>query len=194
MPPAYQQLLGDLHFPVDDGYCLAQALRHGDLKTYSDGTVLESCGAHLYTLQCPNDDANYSFTGGAPSCGDPHTISSLCKEHYGALAIVACVWMICKRHDIHGGHFAGAVDNSAVIIWINGGLDGLQTASRYLMTDFDLWKETFDLLRQIPVTANFYHVKGHQDSMYTDGFQGPLTPDAFWNVKMDKLAATKRLT
>ena len=30
--------------------------------------------------------------------------------------------------------------------------------------------------------------------MYTDGFQGPLTRDAFWNVKMDKLAATKRLT
>ena len=163
-------------------------------QDFSDSTVLESCGAHSYTLQCPNDDENYSFTGCALSCGDPHMMSSLRTEHYGALAIVACIWMLCKRHKIHSRHFAGAVDNSAVIIQINGGLDGLQTASWYLTTDFDLWKETIELFGKIPVTANFYHFKGHQDSMYTDSFQGPFPRDALWNVKMDELVATKCLT
>ena len=82
----------------------------------------------------------------------------------------------------------------AVITQINGGLNGLEAASRYLTTVFDLWKETVDLLDKLPVTTNLYHVKGHQDSMYSDGFQGPLTSDAHWNIKMDALAATKRLT
>ena len=194
LPPAYRQILGDIDLPDDDGFSLAHALQDGTLMSYSDGTVLDECGAHAYTLRCLSDIANLSITGGAPSCGDPQTISSLRTEHYGFLAIATCVWILCKRYNVTDGHFTSAVDNSAVVTRITSGLDGLETASRYLTTDYDLWKETLDLLDSLPVTVNLRHVKGHQDEMYSQGIQGPLTRDAFWNVQMDALAASKRLT
>ena len=57
-----------------------------------------------------------------------------------------------------------------------------------------MWIETEKLIKELPVMCRFRHVKRHQDDMHKKGKAGPINPDAFWNVKMDKQARNARLT
>ena len=119
------------------------------------------------------------MSGTLPSCGDPKTISSLRTEHYRFLAISIWVWTLCTKYDVWNGHFDGTVDNSVVIMSVNGGIDKFETVSQFLTTDYDLWQETLHILKTIPVTTTLQRVKGHQDNMYAKVIQGPLNWDAF---------------
>ena len=193
LPTAYRNILGDITLPTDDGTALAQAIEDGNLTIYSDGTVLEGCGAHAYTLRTENDHDDEAATGSAPTSGDPETISSLCTEHFGYFAGVLVVWAVVKKYNITSGHVNGAVDNMAVVQRMNEGIDPEVGHKKHLATDYDVWKETEQVLSSLPITTALRHVKGHQDDLHKKGFSGPLERDAYWNVQMDATAAKARL-
>ena len=161
---------------------------------YSDGTVDNGCGAHAYTLRTSCKDPDCAITGAAPTRGDPETIISLQTEHFGALAGFLWIWILVKKYEINGGQVDGAMDNLTVVNRINDGLDESRGHKQHLSTDLDIWKETVDLLSNIPITSKLRHVKGHQDDMHKNGQQGPLNRDVFWNVHIDRRAEAARLT
>ena len=193
LPTMYQQILGDIQFPDDDGLALSKAIAAGNLTIYSDGTVLNGCGAHAFTLRTESDHDNEAVTGSAPTNGDPDTISSLRPEHFGFLAGVLVTWVVVKKYQISQGHIHAAVDNMAVVQRMNDGIDPEVGHKQHLATDYDVWKETEQILQSMPITASLRHVKGHQDDLHKKGVSGPLGRDAFWNVRMDALAETARL-
>ena len=193
LPIAFQQILGDYNIPVDEGAALAQDLREGNLTYYSDGSVKEGCASHAYTLRPRNDDNNCAITGGGPTSGDPNTVSSLRPEHNGTLAGSIWLWLLEQKFDIRTGTARSGIDNMAVITRLSTGADENGNPIHALATDYDLWQEHQQLLNRMTTKVTFFHVKGHQDAMYEDGRQGPMTRDAFWNIQMDRLAEMYRL-
>ena len=77
------QILGYISYPSDDGAAAAAALGSSRADLFADGTVLNECRVHAYTLRALSDDYKKSISGAAPTCRDPLTISSLQIEHYG---------------------------------------------------------------------------------------------------------------
>ena len=126
--------------------------------------------------------------------GDPDTVSSLRPEHAGTMAGSLWLWILEQKFDIQAGTARSGLDNMSVITRLTEGSDTDGRRINPLATDYDLWNEHVDLLNKIKTKVNFFHVKGHQDDLYTrDGKQGPMTRDAHWNIQMDKLAETYRL-
>ena len=194
LPPHYRQLLGAFVLPADEGAALARDLQAGSLTHYSDGTVAEGCAVHAYTLRPADDDEAHAITGGGPTCGDPDTVSSLRPEHNGAIAGSIWIWLIEIKHNITIGNSRSGIDNTAVITQLNTGQDSDGSDIHALATDFDLWQEHLQVLSNMTTSMTFFHVKGHQDDMYSkEGKAGPMTRDAYWNIAMDRLAASYRL-
>ena len=78
---------------------------------------------------------------------------------------------------------------------VNQGRPGNGAAASTLVTDYDLWCETVDVLENVACRGTFIHVKGHQDDFIAiEKKQGPLNQHAFWNVQMDRIASTTRTT
>ena len=134
-----------------------------------------------------------AVSGAAPMWGDPDTISLLRTERFGVLAGLLWTWTVMQKHEIKQGSLEGAVDNLTVVTRVNEGHEGHNSPRMTIATDRDVWDKTMELLHRMPVTCTLRHVKGHQDNMYKDGFQGPLPQDAYWNVKMDKKEEAARL-
>ena len=134
-----------------------------------------------------------AVSGAAPTCGNPLTVSSLRTEHCGALARLLWMWIIANKYDVQKGQVEGAIDNMTVLNRLNDGVDPEAGHQKHLATDYDLWMETVMIIKMLPVTYKLRHVKGHQDDMYKKGQEGPLNPDAFWNVQMDRKAGEARL-
>ena len=61
-------------------------------------------------------------------------------------------------------------------------------------TDYDVWSQTTQLLRILPIIITYCHVKGHQaDTLYKQcGTTGPLDQAAHYNEFCDKLAEKTR--
>ena len=119
LPLLYQQLLGEIDYPLDDGEALATAIAEGRANMYTDGTVDEGCGAHAYSIRTDTDDAAEAISGTAPTWGDPDTISSLRTEHFGVLAGLLCAWLVMEKYKITQGTINGVVDNITVVNPIN---------------------------------------------------------------------------
>ena len=116
-------------------------------------------------------------------------VTSLRPEHNGALAGSLWIWLLELRHSITEGTGWSDIDNKAVITRLSTGNDHDGTAIHALATDYDLWQEHATLLTRMTTLVTFFHVKGHQDDMHhKDRKAGPLTRDAHWNIKMDRLA------
>ena len=186
----YRQILGDVTFPEDNGLTIFKAIETGNLTIYSDGTILNGCGAHAFTLHTDTDRDDTAVTGSALTRGDPDTLSSLLTEHFGYLAGVLVTWVVVQKYQVSQGHIQGAVDNMTVVQRMNDGIDPEVGHKQLLATDYDVWKETEHILRVLPLTASLRHIKGHQDDLHKKGISGPLGRDAFWNVCMDALAKT----
>ena len=194
LPEPYQQILGQIDYPEDDGQALALAIANNSATLYSDGTMEEGWGAHAYTLRTPCNDPASVITGAAPTSGDPGMISSLQTEHFGALA--GFIWMriLVQKYRIKKGQVQGAFDNLTVVNRINDGMDNYENHKQHLSTDIHVWRETEKILAEIPIEVTLCHVKGHQDDMHKLGQHGPLPRDTFWNVRMDREAEAARLT
>ena len=169
LPEPYQQILGAIDCPIDDGKELARAIDDRSTTLSSDGTVAEGCGAHAYTLRTECDQPNHAITGAAPTSGDPDTISSLRTEHFGVLAGMVWIWILAQKFDITEGHVNGVIDNLTVVTRLNEGLNENEGHKKQLSTDIDVWKETVDLMSKTHITSKLRHVKGHQDDMHKRG-------------------------
>ena len=194
LPTPFQMMLGDVTYPPDEGVAIARALMDGRATMYTDGTVHEGCGAHAYSIRTETDLEDEALSGAAPTWGDPDTINSLRTEHFGVLAGLLWTWLLMTKYEVESAILEGAVDNITVVTRINTGIDNDANPKDTIASDRDVWDETMDLLKRIPIQCNLRHVKGHQDDLHKTGYQGPLPRDAFWNVQMDKKAESARLT
>ena len=180
------------HLPSDDGASIVQSLRASEqIHGYIDGSVADGLGAHAYTIRPHCETSDLAIVGTAMSPGDPDTISSLRPEHYGGLCIAVWLWIIEQKYGpIPSGAFTCHVDNDAVVKRINKGRPALDVPTNMLVTNYNLWIETADVLDNVECGHHFAHVKGHQDDFIVHKQQaGPLNKHAFWNVQMDHLAA-----
>ena len=62
-------------------------------------------------------------------------------------------------------------------------------------TDYDLWKESIDIVRHQSASVATMHINAHQDDVLRDQFGGigPMPRHAHYNIVVDKLAESKRL-
>ena len=115
------------------------------------------------------------------SPGDTETISSLRPEHYGGLCIAIWLWMLEQRFGpLLTGTFHCHVDNDTVVQQLSQDRPLTDISTRSLVTDYDLWAETVEILENIQCKKRFNHVKGHQDDFIQKGNkQGPLDRHAY---------------
>ena len=79
-------------------------------------------------------------------------ISSLCTEHFGALAGILWIWILTQKYHITDGAIEGAIDNLTVVNRLNEGIDMDAGHTKHLRTDLDEWNETEVVLSKLPIT------------------------------------------
>ena len=80
LPGYLKETLGTITFPQDNGLQLSEEIQMSKTKSWSDGTVKDTIGAHSYTIRTGNDNREELHgTGGTP--GDETTMTSLRAEH-----------------------------------------------------------------------------------------------------------------
>ena len=161
LPASYQQILGEVEYPEDDRFAVAESIKNRSAMNYSDGTVDEGYGAHAYTVQPECDNSKLAITGAAPTCGDPETISSLRTEHFGALAGILWIWILTQKYDIDSGTFEGTIDNITVVNRLNDGADTDDGHTKQLRADMDVWTESYEVLNKLPLQYKFRPTQSH---------------------------------
>ena len=165
LPPHWQQLLAPHTWPSHDGDSIVTSLWASiSVHRYIDGSVAEGSGAHAYTIQPVCNNPNHAIVGTAMSPGDPTTISLLRPEHYGGLCIAIWLWMLEQKYGpILSGDFTCHVDNDTVVKRVNLRKPDTDIITKSLVTDYDLWIETMEVLGNVHCGRHFQHVEGHQD-------------------------------
>ena len=127
------------------------------------------------------------------SPGDTNTIISLVPENYGGLCIAIWMWMLEQRYVSLPGIFYCYKDNDTVVERLSQGRPLTEITTCSLVTDYDLWVDTVEILENIQWAKQFLHVKGHKDDFILKGNQqGPLNRHTYWYVQMDKIAKDTR--
>lgn len=197
MPLVWQQALGNYVLPEDDGKELAGILSNGGtVRAWSDGTVATGVGAHAYTLRTACNDTDMMIVGDALTPGAPDTISSLRAEHYGAMAIVIMILAIEWKYDLeNSGYVLLHIDNMEVVNRVRHGVAENMSADKHTKTDFDIWKETDAISKQLSTVVCTKWVRGHQDKFLCaeQGGVGPMPLEAHFNILMDRRAEECRL-
>ena len=140
-----------------------------------DGMVKHAKGAHAYTLGTKNDDEHKCVTGTAMTPSDLSSLTSLRTEHYGALGVAVIMYCLAKIHRVKRSEAITIyhhIDNITVRDRLNKKIMERSLGG----TDYDVWSQTTQLLRILPITITYCHVKGHQaDTLYKQcGTTGPL--------------------
>ena len=195
MPLVWQQALGTVELPDDDGLEIAEILRAGHtLKHWSDGSVADGIGAHAYTLRTRCTGNDNAITGDAATPGHPDTISSLRSEHFGALAILILLLAVEWKYSIEStGFLLIHIDNMEVVNRIKYGVDECFSAEKHAKTDFDVWNESHHIITMLNTCVCAKWVRGHQDSLLQQqGGIGPMPMEAHYNILMDRRAERRR--
>ena len=190
LPTQWQSILTPTSWPCNNGDSIASSLSNNTIiQLYLDSSVADGLGADAYTLRPACEQDNHATVGTAISPGDTETISSLQPEHYGGLCIAMWLWMLEQRFGLLPGTFHCHIDNITVVKRLTQGRPLMVVTTHSLVTDYDLWVETVEILENIQCKKRFIHVKGHQDDFIQKGNkQGPLNRHTYWNVQMDKIA------
>ena len=102
LPLVFQQVLGTITLPPDNGLSLVFSLRNGTLFGSCDGSGIRkherTWGGHSYSIQDWNTDVN-AISGHSPTPMS-NNLSSLTSEMYGLLATTTIVYALSKHHKI----------------------------------------------------------------------------------------------
>jgi hypothetical protein len=192
MPEVWQQAVGKITLPDDNGQEIANILiSGGTLRCWSDGSVDNGVGAHAYTIQTYCSGNDKCISGAAVMPGHPGTISSLRAEHYGAMAILLLTLAIEWKYSIGGyGFLLLHIDNTEVVNRIKYGVDDRMAADKHSKTDFDVWKESHMLTQLLQTSVCAKWVRGHQDKYLQEnqGGIGPMPMEPHFNILMDRKA------
>jgi len=191
LPPKYNQILGNISIPRDDGKAIMQDILLGTVLAGSDGSVKDSRATCGYVIM-PKTKHKW-VRGHGYVLGTPSLLTSLRAEHHGSMAVLLLLHMLSKRWNIPHGTppVTILVDNKEVIDRMTSGLPGL-SIKNHLVPDYDLWAEAIALVNTLPFPVHWKWVKAHQDTQKLDDLLvfGPLTANATINVLCDKLATS----
>ena len=197
MPTVWQQAVGTVAIPDDDGAEIADILRRGNtIRAWSDGSVSNGVGAHAYTIRthCSGNDKHLS--GNAVTPGHPDTISSLRSEHYGAMAILLLLLAIEWKYEVEAtGYIVLHIDNMEVVNRTKFGVPACMSADKHAKTDFDIWNESHKINTMLQTTVCAKWVRGHQDRFLQEkqGGVGPMPLEAHYNILVDRSADKCRM-
>ena len=198
LPCHLREAVGHIKYPTDNGAQLILEMNRQEVHAWSDGTVKDVKGAHAFIL-CPmNDDANTIIVGTEMTPADPVSLTSLRTEHYGALGVAVLV--TCLIH-IHGvtiplQSMTHHIDSTTVRDRLNKRQNTLMMSDKELSgTDYDVWAETDNLLKNPLLTIRYEHVKGHQADTLEKKYKvrGPLPRVAHYNEVCDTIAGETRM-
>ena len=195
MPDVWQQALGDIDLPDDDGLEIATLLAAGtSVYAWSDGSEKNGVGAHSFTVLPKCVGGCNSIEGDSVTPGKPSLMSSLRCENFGALACALIVLAIEFKYDIQkGGYLQMHIDNMEVVNRTKLGIDAHLATDKCIKTDFDVWRETDHVVGLLKSTVSAAWVKGHQDDLLKKtGNIGPMPRDPHYNIAMDKRAERRR--
>ena len=148
---ALQQLQGLEHINH-----IAQAIQQGNCAMISDGsfypTTSQAAGAWLLG----NEALHRQISGSAPSVGPKECQSAYRGELsglYGGILLVKCV---CDYRQITRGHILIGCDGL-------GALQRIQKKPSLSSNHFDYVSAIQNLVKDLPISYRFTHVKGHLD-------------------------------
>jgi len=139
LPPEYNQAVGNVSLPQDDGLALAECLSSRQTtRAWNNGTVKHGDGAHAYAQTTRSDDPQERLEGSSMTPGDQKTIFSLRTEHYGAFGIALIGHTICIRHSITAttGYINFYIDNDTVIKRLKYGVLPEMGSEKHCKTDY----------------------------------------------------------
>ena len=177
LPEEDQWATATLEIPEDDCATLSEALREGTALAVSDGSFKDSFGTSAFVLE--GKDGTHRLTGANVVPGHPDDQSAYRSEIAGVCAILQVLLMICQLFNITEGEVEIGLDGEAAMDRISGPYDPHCNAR-----DFDLLTHVRALLKELPVTCTFSHIKGHQDDI--EGQE--LDRRARLNIEMDSRA------
>ena len=194
LPGYIREAIGTIIYPRDNGKEISKDLYESKTTSWTDGTVKDCIGAHAYTIRPADDCEENSIRGAGGTPGDSTTMTSLRAEHFGVFVAVVLMDIITIIH----GHRSVSrhihyTDSKSVIIRVQN--EEYMADKKYDGTDYDIWKETVDAVRQASlITFEIKHVKGHQrETLHEEKKeQGPLTREATYNDWCDRAAETER--
>ena len=194
LPGYLKEAVGTVRCPDDNGMQLSRELQLSQTKSWTDGTVKDSIGAHAYTIRTADDKEEKSIRGSGGTPGDPMTMTSLRAEHFGVLVVITMLDIVTliHGHTIIGKH-THYTDSKAVITRLQE--YEYMTDKQYDCTDYDVWKATEEAIQVATcVKMTLEHVKGHQRETLHEKKkeQGPLTREATYNDWCDKEAEHER--
>ena len=194
LPGYLREAIGTPAYPRDNGLSISTDMMLGKSCSWTDGTVKDSIGAHSYTIRPANDDTGNCFNGAGGTPGDVTTMTSLRAEHFGVLVVVVIMDIITIIHGHKREHkHTHYTDSTAIIERVEN--KAYMSDKKYDCTDYDVWKETVNLLaKATSLNLQLHHVKGHQrETLHmTNGRQGPLTRQATYNDWCDIAAELER--
>ena len=194
LPGYIKEAIGNLVCPQDNGYQISIELQQSRTASWTDGTVKDKIGAHSYTIRPANDNEGNSIRGSGGTPGDSSSMTSLRAEHFGVFVVVILldIVTIIHEHKERGQHIH-YTDSKSVISRVDN--NEYMTDKKYDSTDFDIWKETVDAIKQARmINFELKHVKGHQrETLHEENKeQGPLTREATYNDWCDREADNER--
>jgi hypothetical protein len=165
LPHKFQDIIGDITLPEDEGVQLITALKRGSVAMASDGSYMVDIkkGTHAYQIvDLDNDDVGIS---GAATSPDSDKMSSSPTEQYGAIAVLVVIIVLLYHHQEDGHSWPSVVlyiDNSEVVDRGNRKNPHFRNVGQYLTHDYDLWMVLSNLQTNLLLKVNFEWVRGHQ--------------------------------
>ena len=136
-PKELQQILGNIHFPIDDGLSISKSLQTSSLRGGSDGSLKNHISSYGYVIM-----GNCQKTSIYGSCKCPPSAneeSSLRAELHGSYALLLCLKLIQIRYNISSGSCQIYIDNTTAISRLNGTIESrLSLRKTFLRPEFNL--------------------------------------------------------
>ena len=199
LPPFYQQLLGIVQFPVDNGKAIVDKIISDDSLGASDGSCMHSTLASYAVKISPRDAIAtspnpFAMTSVHGVDGAPGHIASLRAESRGAIATILLCLILYKKWPTKFdtvNKLTIYFDNKTVMKRF--GIPPLERKD-FLCMDYDLWMEIQNLKRLLPFKIRFKWVKAHQDESIDPRDILDLPDPSQLNIQVDAMAGEYRRT
>ena len=160
---------------------LAQKIGEGKAEAVSDGSFNKESSAGAAAWIICSDDDEHAIINGCITTGHPEIQNPYRSELFGILGILIDVTNLCKQFHITAGAITIHCDGKSALDRASANYEMILNNSKH----FDVLHSILQLKRQLPITIDFQHVKGHQDNNMAYIHLSRL---AQFNVRMDREA------
>jgi hypothetical protein len=171
----------------------AQAIWDGQAILATDGSVKDSKATYAWIISTNNDQITPDIQGGGILPLSAQYAKHASKRPEAAALYAALQWIstLLRRYPDNTTDAGDTpalpipIDNKSVIDDIHRPINELTPTFQLLTPDFDIIQAIRQLINDLPITVDIFHVKSHQDR---DKPFDDLTPYAQMNVLADRYA------